>query len=129
MRIPPGCKARWRDSNGYDIYDLGDLGEFDGKGLRATKWGTKEELIEMADAASKCGIGEGRPKARWEQLPIYTASHDPQSRLREVHFGGQSLRSQNWSLGEERGRGVCRKRDLRSGGGSRKPCTLGAWGT
>jgi hypothetical protein len=57
MWIPPGCKASWRDNNGYDIYDLYDLGEFDWKGLRATKWGTKEELIEMTDAANECGIG------------------------------------------------------------------------
>lgn len=55
--IPPGCKASWRDSNGYDIYDLYDLGEFDWKGLRATKWGTKEELVDMTNAASNCGIG------------------------------------------------------------------------
>src|SRR5256885_2606000 len=57
MWIPPGCKASWRGSNGYDIYDLYDLGEFDWKGLRATKWGTKEELVSMANAASNCGIG------------------------------------------------------------------------
>jgi glycosidase len=55
--IPPGCKASWRGSNGYDIYDLYDLGEFDWKGLRATKWGTKEELVDMTNAASSCGIG------------------------------------------------------------------------
>lgn len=55
--IPPGCKAGWRDTNGYDIYDLYDLGEFDWKGSRATKWGTKEELVEMIKAADDCGIG------------------------------------------------------------------------
>jgi alpha-amylase len=55
--IPPGCKASWRDTNGYDIYDLYDLGEFDWKGLRATKWGTKEELVDMTKAANECGVG------------------------------------------------------------------------
>jgi alpha-amylase len=57
MWIPPGCKASWRDSNGYDIYDLYDLGEFDWKGLRATKWGMREELVDMAKAANDCEIG------------------------------------------------------------------------
>ena len=55
--IPPGCKGGWRDSNGYDVYDLYDIGEFDWKGSRATKWGTKEEVVEMAKAADGCGIG------------------------------------------------------------------------
>lgn len=55
--IPPGCKASWQDTNGYDIYDLYDLGEFDWKGLRATKWGPKEELVDMVNAANNCGIG------------------------------------------------------------------------
>lgn len=55
--IPPGCKASWRDSNGYDLYDLYDLGEFDWKGLRATKWGTKEDLVDMTTTANDCGIG------------------------------------------------------------------------
>lgn len=54
--IPPATKASWRDTNGYDIYDLYDLGEFDQKGGRPTKWGTKEELVEMADAASAHGV-------------------------------------------------------------------------
>jgi hypothetical protein len=49
--IPPGCKANSVRSNGYDIYDLYDLGEFDQKGTKETKWGSKEELLNMARAA------------------------------------------------------------------------------
>ncbi|KAK5004112.1 hypothetical protein LTR28_009332, partial [Elasticomyces elasticus] len=36
--LPPGCKASSPEGNGYDVYDLYDLGEFDQKGSRATKW-------------------------------------------------------------------------------------------
>ncbi|KAF3762759.1 family 13 glycoside hydrolase [Cryphonectria parasitica EP155] len=54
--IPPACKAGWHTSNGYDLYDLFDLGEFDQKGGRATKWGTKEELIALAERARGRGI-------------------------------------------------------------------------
>lgn len=56
MWIPPACKASWYTGNGYDIYDLYDLGEFDQKGSRHTKWGTKEELVAMAECAQRCGI-------------------------------------------------------------------------
>lgn len=56
MWIPPACKASWYTGNGYDIYDLYDLGEFDQKGSRHTKWGTKEELVAMAERAERCGI-------------------------------------------------------------------------
>ncbi|PSR92274.1 alpha-amylase-like protein [Coniella lustricola] len=54
--IPPACKAGWYTGNGYDIYDLYDLGEFDQKGSRATKWGTKEELAALAQDAQQRGI-------------------------------------------------------------------------
>ncbi|GAA5867187.1 hypothetical protein JCM8547_006269 [Rhodosporidiobolus lusitaniae] len=45
--LPPPTKASSQEGNGYDIYDLWDLGEFDQKGGIATKWGTKEELISL----------------------------------------------------------------------------------
>ncbi|KAK3689315.1 alpha-amylase-like protein [Podospora appendiculata] len=57
MWIPPACKASWPTGNGYDIYDLYDLGEFDQKGARHTKWGTKEELVQMVDTANAQGVG------------------------------------------------------------------------
>lgn len=57
MWIPPACKAAARDGNGYDLYDLWDLGEFEQKGSgRATKWGTKEELVRMAEVGGRCGV-------------------------------------------------------------------------
>lgn len=55
--LPPGCKgAGGTQANGYDIYDLYDLGEFDQKGGRPTKWGSKEELLELCHAAKGLGI-------------------------------------------------------------------------
>lgn len=55
--IPPACKAGSPRSNGYDVYDLYDLGEFEQKLGRATKWGSKEELVEMIQEASEKQIG------------------------------------------------------------------------
>ena len=55
--IPPACKAGSPESNGYDIYDLYDLGEFDQKGSVATKWGPKEDLLELSCAARSYGMG------------------------------------------------------------------------
>jgi alpha-amylase len=55
--IPPGCKAMHPGGNGYDIYDLYDLGEFNQKGTVATKWGTKEDLAGLAQAAEELGMG------------------------------------------------------------------------
>jgi alpha-amylase len=44
--LPPAYKGiSGSDSNGYDVYDLFDLGEFDQKGTIRTKFGTKEEYI------------------------------------------------------------------------------------
>lgn len=54
--IPPACKASWHTGNGYDIYDLYDLGEFEQKGSRPTKWGTKEELRQLVQEANQHGI-------------------------------------------------------------------------
>ena len=55
--IPPACKAAdGRAGNGYDVYDLWDLGEFEQKGSRRTKWGSKRELVEMAEEAERYGV-------------------------------------------------------------------------
>lgn len=55
--LPPPCKASSEGSVGYDIYDLWDLGEFEQKGRgRATKYGTREELVELVSHAQKHGI-------------------------------------------------------------------------
>jgi len=55
--IPPACKAGLPDSVGYDIYDHWDVGEFHQKGARRTKWGTKEELMELFATASANAVG------------------------------------------------------------------------
>lgn len=51
------CKGSSTTGNGYDIYDLYDLGEFDQKGGVATKWGTKEELLKLAATAKENNVG------------------------------------------------------------------------
>lgn len=55
--LPPACKGNNFKGNGYDIYDLYDLGEFDQKGSRSTKWGSKEDLKTLVDKARSVGIG------------------------------------------------------------------------
>ncbi|KAH1877954.1 hypothetical protein KXX08_007497 [Aspergillus fumigatus] len=69
--IPPGCKGMDPCGNGYDVYDLYDLGEFDQKGSRATKWGTKEELLELTAAARDLGIG-----VHWDAVLNHKAGAD-----------------------------------------------------
>ncbi|WP_026898221.1 alpha-amylase [Daejeonella oryzae] len=55
--IPPAYKGmNGNQSNGYDAYDLYDLGEFDQKGSIATKYGTKQELIDAVAAAQNAGL-------------------------------------------------------------------------
>ncbi|GAA5974929.1 hypothetical protein JCM5350_004508 [Sporobolomyces pararoseus] len=56
MWLPPPTKASSQEGNGYDIYDLFDLGEFDQKGGVATKWGTKEELLALTKRMKELGI-------------------------------------------------------------------------
>ena len=42
--IPPAYKADEQQDEGYAVYDLYDLGEFDQKGTVRTKYGTRQEL-------------------------------------------------------------------------------------
>lgn len=55
--LPPGSKAKDAESNGYDIYDAYDLGEFDQKGTIPTKWGTKQDLVNLAVECKSRGMG------------------------------------------------------------------------
>lgn len=56
--LPPACKgAGGTKANGYDVYDLYDLGEFDQKGGKPTKWGPKADLVELSKKAKEIGIG------------------------------------------------------------------------
>ena len=54
--LPPGCKANNPQGNGYDCYDLWDLGEFDQKWTRATKWGSREDLAELMAKAKSLDV-------------------------------------------------------------------------
>ncbi|KAI9741751.1 MAG: hypothetical protein M1834_000137 [Cirrosporium novae-zelandiae] len=77
--IPPGCKASSPQGNGYDIYDLYDLGEFDQKGSRGTKWGTKEELMQLLERAEQIGIG-----IYWDAVLNHKAAADHTERCKVV---------------------------------------------
>ncbi|KAF2716120.1 glycoside hydrolase family 13 protein [Polychaeton citri CBS 116435] len=54
--LPPGCKANNPQGNGYDCYDIWDLGEFDQKWARSTKWGSREELHDLLGKAHELGV-------------------------------------------------------------------------
>ncbi len=55
--LPPAYKAGGGGySNGYDPYDLYDLGEFDQKGTIPTKYGTKEQYQEAVRILQENGI-------------------------------------------------------------------------
>lgn len=54
--LPPACKATSKDDQGYGIYDLYDLGEFNQKNTVRTKYGTKQELIEAIQELHKYQI-------------------------------------------------------------------------
>ena len=69
--LPPGCKASSPQGNGYDIYDLWDLGEFEQKGSRATKWGSKEDLMALVERAEEVGIG-----LMWDAVLNHKAAAD-----------------------------------------------------
>ena len=55
--LPPAYKAKDGGySNGYDTYDLFDMGEFDQKGTIPTKFGTKEQYARAVDILHRHGI-------------------------------------------------------------------------
>ncbi|CAL1716239.1 unnamed protein product [Somion occarium] len=88
--LPPPNKAMVPQGQGYDAYDLWDLGEFNQKGTIATRWGTKEELVQAAAAARAHGIdiiidavlnhklGGDRTEV-FQAIPV-----DPHHRLRDI---------------------------------------------
>lgn len=55
--LPPAGKGESGGmSQGYDTYDLFDLGEFDQKGSVRTKYGTKDEFVEATKALHDRGV-------------------------------------------------------------------------
>ncbi|KAL4946974.1 glycoside hydrolase superfamily [Aspergillus filifer] len=77
--LPPGCKGMDRNGNGYDIYDLYDLGEFEQKGARRTKFGSREELQELVDEARRLNVG-----VIWDAVLNHKAGADQVERCRAV---------------------------------------------
>jgi len=106
--LPPGCKASGPEGNGYDIYDLYDLGEFDQKGSKATKWGSKEELMKLSKKAQELGVG-----LYWDAVLNHKAAADnkekcmaievdPNDRMKEV---GEPYEIEAWLGFDFPGRG------------------------
>lgn len=83
--IPPGCKASSPSGNGYDIYDLYDLGEFDAKGSVGTKWGTKQELVELVNKANEVGMG-----IYWDAVLNHKAGADSTEKCKAVEVDANS---------------------------------------
>ncbi len=55
--LPPAYKgADGSVSQGYDVYDIYDLGEFDQKGSVRTKYGTRQEYLDAISALHELGI-------------------------------------------------------------------------
>lgn len=55
--LPPAYKGiGGKDEVGYGAYDLYDLGEFDQKGTIKTKYGSKDEYLELILALKQAGI-------------------------------------------------------------------------
>jgi len=55
--LPPAYKGtRGKESEGYDVYDIFDLGEFDQKGTVATKYGSKGDYINAVWSAREAGL-------------------------------------------------------------------------
>ena len=87
MWIPPGCKASTPDGNGYDIYDLYDLGEFYQKGTRSTKWGSKEDLMHLVAKAEETGIA-----LCWDAVLNHKAAADHTENCMAVEVDPDGLR-------------------------------------
>lgn len=74
--------------NGYDVYDLYDLGEFDQKGGKATKWGTKEELLELSKKSEEAGIG-----LYWDAVLNHKAAADKKEKVNVVEVDSNGDRA------------------------------------
>lgn len=72
--------------NGYDIYDLYDLGEFDQKGSTRTKWGTKEELLALSKKGEELGIG-----LYWDAVLNHKAAADKKEKVKVVEVNSNGI--------------------------------------
>lgn len=82
--LPPGCKAGWQGSNGYDVYDAYDLGEFDQKGSRRTKFGDKQDLMDLSSYARKIGV-----ELCWDAILNHRSSADYTEKCQAVKVDAQ----------------------------------------
>ena len=85
--LPPGCKATSTHDNGYGIYDLWDLGEFDAKSNgkpKRTKWGSKDQLEALCAKANEVGIG-----VLWDAVLNHKAAADGKERSRGMKVDSQ----------------------------------------
>ncbi|PIL35604.1 hypothetical protein GSI_02332 [Ganoderma sinense ZZ0214-1] len=98
--LPPPNKAMRKQGQGYDAYDLWDLGEFYQKGTIATRWGTKEELVHAIAAANAHGIdvlvdAVLNHKLGGDRLEKFNATPvDPNDRLRDI---GPTREIEGWT--------------------------------
>lgn len=54
--FPPAYKGQSQYDVGYGVYDLFDLGEFDQKGTRRTKYGTRQQFLAAVMAVQAAGM-------------------------------------------------------------------------
>src|ERR1051325_1848285 len=55
--LPPAHKGVDGDhANGYDSYDIYDLGEFNQQGSIRTKYGTRDQLVDAVKVAKEKGL-------------------------------------------------------------------------
>ncbi|KAI0091286.1 glycoside hydrolase family 13 protein [Irpex rosettiformis] len=105
--LPPPNKAMVPKGQGYDAYDLWDLGEFDQKGTVPTRWGSKEQLVSAIATAQAHGIdvlidavlnhklGADRIE-KFDAVPV-----DPDNRLKAV---GPAREIEGWTAFDFTGR-------------------------
>lgn len=83
--IPPACKASSPQGNGYDIYDIYDLGEFEQKGSTPTKWGSKTDLENLCREAKSLGMG-----VYFDAVLNHKAAADEKEKCRAVRVSYES---------------------------------------
>lgn len=84
--LPPGCKAGWQGSNGYDVYDAYDLGEFDQKGSQRTKFGDKQDLLDLSDYAHRVGV-----QLCWDAILNHRSAADYTEKCQAVKVDPQGM--------------------------------------
>ncbi|EEP77973.1 conserved hypothetical protein [Uncinocarpus reesii 1704] len=82
--------------NGYDIYDLYDIGEFDQKGSVATKWGSKQELQVLVTKAQEMDI-----RILWDAVLNHKAGADSQERCQAVRVNSDDRNTEMDATPEE----------------------------